>query len=45
MTLYLLFERMEQRTIGLDTQLRVSEKAASQGAYKAWSKSRPNDRR
>ena len=25
MTLYLLFERMEQRTIGLDTQLRVSE--------------------
>jgi len=30
MTLYLLFERIEQRTIGLDTQLRVSENAASQ---------------
>jgi D-alanyl-D-alanine carboxypeptidase len=34
MTLYLLFERMEQRTIGLDTQLRVSEKAASQAPTK-----------
>jgi D-alanyl-D-alanine carboxypeptidase len=30
MTLYLLFERIEQRTIGLGTQLRVSENAASQ---------------
>jgi D-alanyl-D-alanine carboxypeptidase len=34
MTLYLLFERIEQRTIGLDTQLRVSEKAASQAPTK-----------
>ena len=34
MTLYLLFERMEQRTIGLDTQLRGSEKAASQAPTK-----------
>jgi D-alanyl-D-alanine carboxypeptidase len=30
MTLYLLFERLEERTIGLDTQLKVSENAASQ---------------
>ena len=30
MTLYLLFERLEERTISLDTQLRVSENAASQ---------------
>ena len=34
MTLYLLFERIEQRTIGLDTQLRVSENAASQAPTK-----------
>jgi D-alanyl-D-alanine carboxypeptidase len=34
MTLYLLFERIEQRKIGLDTQLRVSEKAASQAPTK-----------
>jgi D-alanyl-D-alanine carboxypeptidase len=30
MTLYLLFERLEERTISLDTQLKVSENAASQ---------------
>jgi len=34
MTLYLLFERIEQRKIGLDTQLRVSENAASQAPTK-----------
>jgi D-alanyl-D-alanine carboxypeptidase len=34
MTLYLLFERIEQRTIGLDSQLKVSEKAASQAPTK-----------
>jgi D-alanyl-D-alanine carboxypeptidase len=34
MTLYLLFERIVQRTIGLDTQLRVSENAASQAPTK-----------
>ena len=34
MTLYLLFERIEQRTIGLDTQLSVSENAASQAPTK-----------
>jgi D-alanyl-D-alanine carboxypeptidase len=30
MTLYLLFERLEERTLSLDTQLKVSENAASQ---------------
>jgi D-alanyl-D-alanine carboxypeptidase len=34
MTLYLLFERIEQRTIGLDSQLKVSENAASQAPTK-----------
>jgi D-alanyl-D-alanine carboxypeptidase len=34
MTLYLLFERLEERTIKLDTQLRVSEHAAKQAPTK-----------
>ncbi len=34
MTLFLLFERLEERTIRLDTQLKVSENAASQAATK-----------
>jgi D-alanyl-D-alanine carboxypeptidase len=34
MTLYLLFERLEERTIRLDTQLRVSEHAAKQAPTK-----------
>ena len=34
MTLYLLFERLEQRTIRLDTQLKVSDNAASQAPTK-----------
>src|SRR5271156_6015137 len=34
MTLYLLFERLEKRTIRLDTQLKVSEHAANQAPTK-----------
>ena len=34
MTLYLLFERLEERTIRLDTQLKVSENAARQAPTK-----------
>ena len=36
MTLYLLFERLQERTIKLDTPLRVSEHAAKQAPSETW---------